>query len=762
MIYKETPMQTAAKKSRPIVALLVLLSLTAFASPWQSLRAEDAPKPEEKAADWSVAPLLPPETLFVVTSPDSKKMTDKFKQTGLWQLYSNPDVQKAFRTPLMAAQMGMAAAELQAGIKIPEILSWINQGEVTFAMLACDHRNEKDEPVPDLLISLQAKEKTQAVLDEISKRIDQLNANAGNQLDLTQTPVGNYTVHRVGHVAVPFSISYTVCDGQIIVTLGEGYIEKILTLHEKLKAGPLPAAANGKPETLAQTPAFLATTRKSSDADLIAFANWDLLRDNKILNFKPHNDRVQADWDLVGLDAVHAMSYALSVKGQSLREVLYVDTPAAARKGMLALFDGAAPLNPTVLAQAPRNSVLAVALDFAPDKFSDKLAELASIDNPNARQELDQALTLAGQQLKVDVKKEIFGALTGQATFSVAMVAKNAKLPVAMPQALLTIQVKDTNALKTVLASVRNALGEKFEYSETAANNNSIVTVREKFPQGHKPRQIAYAIDKSDLLVSLYPLALRDELARRQGAGSPSDKARSAGSLSEDDDFKNAMSSISGTPQFLFYADTGAIATAAYDILIPIAQLEPRPPQLDVSVLPSADLLAQNLTGTVFSLNSDSDGVTASGYSPTGVVGLFAVTVSAAIKNRQNAGGGVGGAGGGAMQQRKRSVLDALNQGLQAYAKDNNGAFPHAVKDLQPKYLPQLTTELNFVEYLGKQDKENKVVAHSSEKLPGPITVLLQNGTVADIRRESLGKTLKEGFNADAAVTEAPKQAPDF
>ena len=741
--------------------LLLLLSLSVLTLTSQTLRAEDAPKPE-KVDDWTVAPLLPPETLFVVTSPDSKKMTDKFKQTGLWQLYANADVQKAFRGPLMAAQIGMAAAELQAGVKIPEILSWINQGEVTFAMLACDHRNEKDEPVPDLLISIQAREKTQAVLDEISKRIDQLNANAGNQLDITQTPVGNYTVHRVGHVAVPFSISYTVCDGQIIVTLGEGYIEKILALHERLKAGPLQAAA--KPEVLSQTPAFLATTSKSPNADFIAFANWDGLRDNKILNVKPHNDRETADWELVGLNTVHAFSYAVSVKGQSLREVLYVDAPAAARKGLLTLFDGAAGLTPATLAQAPRNAIAAIALNFSPDKLSDKIAELATIDNANAKQELDQALTLAGQQLKLDVKKEIFGALTGQAVLTVAMSPKHSKLPVAMPQALLTVQIKDAAALKNVLASVRNALGEKFEYTEVQTDGNNIVTVREKFPQGHKPRQLAYTVDKSDLIVALYPLALKDELRRRQGAassGSPSDKAKPAGSLNDDEDFKTALSNVSGTPQFLIYADTGAIATALYDTLIPIAQLEPKPPQVDLTVLPSADVLAQNLTGAVFSLNSDADGVTASGYSPTGVVSLFVIGVAGTIKNRQNAGGGVGGAGGGAMQQRKRSVLDAVNQGLQAYAKENNGAFPAAVKDLQPKYLPQLTTELNFVEYLGKQDKENKVVAHSSEKLPGPITVLLQNGTVADIRRDSLGKTLKDGFSADAAVTDA-KQAPDF
>jgi hypothetical protein len=755
------------------VALGILCLLTAVAMP-PSLFAEDAPKPVE----WSLTPLLPPDTLAVLTVADAHRMTDRFKQTGLWQLYSNADVQKAFRTPLLTAQMGMAAVELQAGIKIPEILSFVNQGEVTFAFLDSARRNEKDEPVPDLLLSIQAREKTQAVLDELSKRIDQVNAQAGNQLEITQSPVGNYTVHRVGVPNLPFSLSYTVCDGTIIISFGEGYIERILALHEKSKAGPLKPADPLKPEALSQTPSFANSIKKSgSDSDLMLFVNWEALRKNPILNISPKTEREKADWDITGLANIRSFSYALSVKGQGLKEVLYIDAPAGERKGLVTLLDGSAALSGDALAKAPHNAVIALALSVAPDKLFDKFVELASFENPNARQEIEQALATVGQQINIDIKKELFGSLTGQGLLSVAMPAKHPKLGFGMPQGIVTLQIKDVAALKNVLSSLRNAGNDKFEFSETNIGDNTIMTAREKFPQGKDPGQLAYAIDKNDLIVGLYPLAVRDELRRRQNPkpASPSDVRKpilnSEGSLADDEDFKSASASIGGSPQFLLYADTGALAVAAYDFLIPIAQLKPRPPQIDVTALPSADVLLQNLTGTAFGVSSDNDGLAIAGYSPTGIVSLTTIGIAGAIKDRRAAAGqngaGGGGGGGGAMQQRKRTVLDAIGKGLQAYSKDNNGNFPAALADLQPKYLPGLTTELGFVTFIGKQDQPNKVVAHSSEKLPGPITVLMQDGSVTEIRRDQLGKTLKAGFTpeAQAAVPEgqgAKPQAPDF
>lgn len=756
------------------VALAVVFSLSTVAFAPQ-LRAEDAPKPADKADkvdEWSVTPLLPPDTLAVVTLADAHRMTDRFKQTGLWQLYSNPDVQKAFHTPLMTAQMGMAAVELQAGIKISELLSFVNQGEVTFAFLDSARRNEKDEPIPDLLLSIQAREKTQAVLDELSKRIDQVNAQAGNQLEITQAPVGNYTVHRVGVPNLPFSLSYTVCDGTILVTFGEGYLERILTLHEKSKAGPLKPADAAKPETLAQSPAFANSVKKSGgESDALLYVNWEALRKNPILNISPKTDREKADWELTGLANIRSFSYALSVKGQGLKETLYIDAPAGERKGLVAILDGSAGMNPSALATAPRNAVFALALSVAPDKLFDKIVELASFENPNARQDFEQALTALGQQIKLDIKKELFGSLTGQGALSVAMPAKHPKLGFGMPQGIVTLQIKDVAALKNVLSSLRNAGNDKFEFTETNIGDNTIMTAREKFPQGKDPGQLAYAIDRNELIVALYPLAVRDELHRRHAANavSPSEQKPGAGlqgTLADDADFKSVAGSIGGAPQFLFYADTGALAVAAYDFLIPIAQLKPRPPQVDVAALPTADVLLQNLGGTVFGLTSDSDGVAIAGYSPTGIVSLTAIATLGVIKDRRAAAGGngPGAGGGGAMQQRKRAVLDAIGKALQAFAKDNNGNFPAALSELQPKYLPGLTTELGFVTYIGKQDQATKVVAHSSEKLPGPITVLLQDGTVAEIRRDQLGKTLKSGFTpeAQAAAPDGKPQTPDF
>src|SRR6185436_2756247 len=104
---------------------------------------------------------------------------------------------------------------------------------------------------------------------------------------------------------------------------------------------------------------------------------------------------------------------------------------------------------------------------------------------------------------------------TGQGIFSVSMAAKHPKLAVGFPQPLLSLGIKDMTAFKSLVGALRNAAKDNFEFSELSVGDNEIVTMRERFTQGREPGQLAYTIDKKDVIVSLYPLAIREELNRR-------------------------------------------------------------------------------------------------------------------------------------------------------------------------------------------------------------------------------------------------------
>ena len=51
----------------------------------------------------------------------------------------------------------------------------------------------------------------------------------------------------------------------------------------------------------------------------------------------------------------------------------------------------------------------------------------------------------------------------------------------------------------------------------------------------------------------------------------------------------------------MLYLDMGAVAVAAYDLLMPLAQMQgqERVPQLDLAALPTADVLNRNLGGAI-------------------------------------------------------------------------------------------------------------------------------------------------------------------
>ena len=263
-------------------------------------------------------------------------------------------------------------------------------------------------------------------------------------------------------------------------------------------------------------------------------------------------------------------------------------------------------------------------------------------------------------------------------------------------------------------------------------------------------------------MLSIYPLALREEIRRRAGKGSR---------LDDDPDFNLARANLSGQPQAMLYVDSAALAVAAYDVLVPIAQFQAKDVQIDINALPTGDVLSQNLGSALVGLHFAADGVLLEGYSPGGV---FSVLIPAAIggkiqqmRNAAQNDFNVPAAPLAAMQPRNQAdikkiqTLEKLARDLKEYAVEHGGSFPKKLDDMRPKYLQDLGKDVEQIVYLGKQAAENRIVAHSSDKLPGNIAILTQSGTVQSILRSMLGKVLREGFLDTSAPVKPPKP-PEF
>jgi hypothetical protein len=347
---------------------------------------------------------------------------------------------------------------------------------------------------------------------------------------------------------------------------------------------------------------------------------------------------------------------------------------------------------------------------------------------------------------------------------SLSIPGKNAKLPAAFPQPILALQIKNLDGLKNLIRALSTAAQDKLEFKELTFDGATITVARERTPEnGAEPKQFCFAIQDNDLLLSLVPLALRDEIKRRATAGAQ---------LQDDPDFNLARAALSGQPQAMLYLDENALLTAAYDILAPIAQYRDREQaQVDLNALPTADVLARNLKCALLDLHFAPDGVFIESHSSLGSAALLAPLAAVAAVKRNEAAQAVAAVDGQAkvravsgtpkLDPQRKELLNKFYGDLQAYVTENKGAYPKSLDEMKPKYLQQLGKEIGNLVYRGKQAADNQVLAYTSEKLPGSIGVLLQNGTIEGILRPFLGEVLRNGYVDPKAAVKPPKP-PDF
>ena len=194
--------------------------------------------PHRAPGGWSVPEMLPPDTIGLITLRDVPTVVTKSKETGLYKILAHPDFERVFRKQLGQARGAIFAGEMMLGEKLTDLLSFVSQGEITFAVLGVDKRLPDGKPFPDLMLSIELRDKAPAFLEEFNKRLDQLKAATNGNLQYTQTPLGNTTVTRFKYADFPGEISCGLCDGTFLICLGDGRLEKLMAMRQKMKAAP--------------------------------------------------------------------------------------------------------------------------------------------------------------------------------------------------------------------------------------------------------------------------------------------------------------------------------------------------------------------------------------------------------------------------------------------------------------------------------------------------------------------------------------------
>jgi hypothetical protein len=207
--------------------------------------------------------------------------------------------------------------------------------------------------------------------------------------------------------------------------------------------------------------------------------------------------------------------------------------------------------------------------------------------------------------------------------------------------------------------------------------------------------------------------------------------------------------------------DVSAMATAFYDIYVPLAQLNPKiaPPNVDMNNLPPSDFLTRSLGGMLVGINSDAEGLTLESCSATGLwttlAPMAAIGIRAAERRNRARAEAVAAEPDGAPElARGRQMLREINTRLMAYAQDHDGNYPTKLSELVPNYATaEEAKQAERVQFLGKQPAPNRIVAHLALDNGAQIPVLLQDGRVRVVNADQLAVTLEKG------LTEAPKPA---
>ncbi|MCK6474759.1 MAG: DUF3352 domain-containing protein [Planctomycetes bacterium] len=750
----------------PFASRYIALALAAalFLNPLA--RAEGAAPPAEaKPKEWAVLPLLPAETVAAVSVKDVTSAKERLKETGLWKILDRPELKEMIKVPLRQARGGLAMAEGATGQSLDDLLNSL-QGEVTIAFMGMlDLFGEDGRPLPDVLFAIQPRENGKLWMAAIDKAVDKLNTQTQNTLIIEERVVGKASVVTLSHPQADIQINYCMTDGVFLLALGPGRVEKVLAARGAAEAGNQEELA----KTLKAAPAFQHTLDKAGGSyDAMAYLNLEALRNLPKTPFKPKNDAEQRGWDAVGLNGIQAVSYTIGIQGKGLRETIFLDCPAEKQSGIWALFGGAAGGADAAkaLAREPGNAVVAGALAVEPERLLAAFTALAQVDNPNAKADIDAALAKAGQDLGISVREDLFQAFSGEVTFSLAMPAAHPKLPVGFPRPVLKLGLRDAAVARKVLSALTQAAFKNWDVRQTMAGDRPIMVAREKQAFGKDPGCLSWSLGEKELIVSIFPLAVRGEVERLASESAPS--------LESDTDFDAGRQKLAGRYQALAYVDAGAIATAAYDILIPLAQLKGAGgPNIDPNVLPTSGVLARNLGGTLFGISGGKDGLAISAYSSTGLFATLGPGLAALGQYMKRHGGRAVAQDPELPAEREsyRTKLGELGQRLRAFAWDHAGAIPNNLDELTPDHISaEERKDLGNVKYRGNQGAPNKIVAYYDlgADVRGPIPVLLQSGDVRVIHPGQLASLLEKGFTGDPAkpwevqAVKPPSLPPDF
>ena len=387
-------------KKRLVVGAVVVLACVVAAYILGCGRWVEEPKPTVAQR------CLPPETLAYAEIPDYEGSKERFKQTALYKIWMEPDVQE-FAKPLLDMALGAFGDVKQkfvAEVGMPfDDLSSLFSGQMAIALINVNLPKPQMDAaggppagadVVEAALFLTPKEPA-----KIKMIIEKLQAYLQKEAKELMIQTVNY-----GKVPVTEICSKTPSDPTAAhAWLGETFV---LTVgpRDKTMRGIISRWSGETKESMSGSPNFIAARKRvrTGEGDFIAYAAVrDILQRLDPMMAPEARSALEAS----GLTGITSASYGLSFDGPGVRDTLYVHT-GPERRGFVAALTPVS-LDEKLLDLVPQEATTCLVTRFNPALLWQTTDALVRALNSRTYQDFRKGLESASDAFGMDLEKDV-------------------------------------------------------------------------------------------------------------------------------------------------------------------------------------------------------------------------------------------------------------------------------------------------------------------------------------------------------------------
>lgn len=578
------------------------------------------------AAQGSVVPYLPKNTLVAISAPDLKTTMEEFQQSAIAKMWHEEEVQTFFGDLLEFAQMQIEEGKAQAkamheqgALPIdPEQLLKLRVGGVTGAVTALDIGMGDFGPMPTVgvVLHIDFGDSAPAWNGLIQMGMAMLEAQAGDEMVKSESKIGDVQIVSMmpngpGAPDMGLNVAF-VPNGVLICTLPED-VKSIVTNW------------NAKTPDLGSTEMYTTMFKRvgGPGAEIESYIRIDPFIKFGV-NVLAIATEMEPSMAMVDLDGVERALVALGLRNLgAYAETGRYEGGKSVTRGFHYLGEGkgtAAPakaLDMSFLKWVPKDAVAfsAQTLDVA-GIYSTLVKGLEAYDPEFARMALGQ-LAKIEEQLGFSIRDDLFGSF-GDHAISWSMAVSTIA---SMPETAMLLKVTNEEKLVTVFRNAAKLSDGMVEFEEGERRGIKVYSLRVNFDptggMGINPFDMmapTFSFKKGYLVVGFSVGDIKRVFKRMDREDDPK------GDIRSNKEFAVVVQSIPGNVTSVTFTDWKTQFESLYQLatgllaLVPIGEEVP----IDMSLLPDSSTLTQHLFASVSYSTSTGDGSEQVTISPWG------------------------------------------------------------------------------------------------------------------------------------------------